>query len=104
MTVDAWISLAAQVPLVGIFVWFTLQQQKLGQDSQAKRDHEWREFLREQREANNAAMARLAEEIKAISGVLASVQALMVSHDTRVQAAMPDMREAVDKIKIRRRT
>lgn len=68
--IDPIISLLVQVPLVGIFVWFTLQLSKNMQKQQDERDAQWRDFLREQRESNNAALGRLADEIKSNTQVL----------------------------------
>mgnify|MGYP001560419616 CR=1 FL=1 len=45
-----FVSLAIQVPLVGVFIWFTLQLQKRHDDSQALRDKDWREFVKQQRD------------------------------------------------------
>jgi hypothetical protein len=81
---EAWVSLLIQVPLVGIFVWFTLQLTKNYQSSQEKRDTEWRDFLREQREQGNNAIGRLAEEIKCLNGGVTEVKTLIQNHDSRV--------------------
>lgn len=64
---DAVINLLIQIPLVGIFIWFILERDKRSDVKQLERDQQWREFLKEQREQNNAAIARLAEEIKKIA-------------------------------------
>lgn len=58
------VNLLAQIPVVVIFIWFVLKLTASYQAAQDKRDEQWRDFLREQREANNKATARLAEEIK----------------------------------------
>lgn len=98
MLSDPVVSLLIQIPLVGIFVWFTLQTQKQAAAAQDKRDTEWRIFLREQREANNAALSRLAEEIKSISTQNAAMQSLMLAHDQRVQMAIPKMEQAMETV------
>lgn len=64
---DAVINLLIQIPLVGIFILFILERDKRSDAKQLERDQQWREFLKEQREQNNAAVARLAEEIKKIA-------------------------------------
>ncbi len=103
------LSLLVQVPLVGLFIWFSLQQQKLHAESQAKRDadnlaiqnkrdEEWRIFLIEQRKANNEAVAEVAKELKENTVILASVQTTMTIHDQRVQLAIPSMQEVVKKL------
>jgi Na+/phosphate symporter len=93
------VALLGQVPLVGIFVWFTLLIYKYNQEAQDKRDNEWRDFLREQREASNLALGRLAEEIKGVTVITSNVLAILTAHDTRVQSAVPTMQEAVEEIK-----
>ena len=35
---EAWVSLLVQVPLVGVFIWYSLEMQKRNQASQEKRD------------------------------------------------------------------
>jgi len=95
---EVW-SLLVQIPLVGIFVWFALQQQKIYSASQNSRDAEWRDFLREEREANNTALGRIAEEVKCSSTILSAMKDVIVAHDQRVQLAIPEMREIVEKLK-----
>jgi len=47
------VSLLVQVPLVGVFIWFTLKMIRLNQDAQAKRD-----------EAYLAALDRISEKLE----------------------------------------
>ncbi len=64
------ISLLVQIPLVGIFVWFTLEIMKRQERSNDRRDDQWREFLKDQAEQYNSAISRIAEEVKANTSVL----------------------------------
>lgn len=96
---ETWLNLLIQIPLVGIFVWFSLNQQKLHSVSQEKRDSEWRDFLREEREANNTALGRIAEEVKSNSIILSATKEIIVTHDQRLQLAIPDMKEITEKVK-----
>jgi hypothetical protein len=96
---DYIVNLLVQVPLVGIFIWYNLQQQKIFQESQMARDKEWREFLSEQRISFSAGLSRIAEEVKNSSTKLSEVGTLMVLHDQRVQAAIPGMQAAIDREK-----
>lgn len=98
MITDAWVSLLIQVPLVGIFIWFTLKLNEQNQVASTKRDDEWRDFLKEQREASNAALARIAEEVKTLSNQQAQMQALFISHDESIRSQMPAIIRAVDKV------
>lgn len=52
-TEASWVSLLVQVPLVGVFIWFTLRLTKMNQDAQAKRD-----------EAYLAALDRISEKLE----------------------------------------
>jgi len=74
---EAWLNLLVQVPLVGIFIWFILERDKRSNASQLERDREWRDFMREQREAHTGALSRLAEEIKAIGGQVGIVSGVL---------------------------
>ncbi len=71
---ESVISLLTQIPLVGIFIWFILERDKRSDAKQVERDNQWREFLKEQREQNNGAIARLAEEIKKIAERVSEMQ------------------------------
>ncbi len=95
---EPWLQLLLQVPLVGVFIWFSLEQQKIYTQNQTKRDEEWRLFLIEQRKANNDAVVQVAKELKENSTILAEVQATMVLHVQQVQLAIPGMQEVVKKL------
>lgn len=87
--VESWISLAIQIPLVGLFIWFSLRLvsafltsnetiTKNFVESMDRRDQAWREFIREQREANNAAIqnmaSRFSDEIRALGKEVAAMR------------------------------
>lgn len=76
-----WSSLSRLVPeiaLVVIFIWFTLERDKRQDASSEKRDAAWREFLKEQREQNNLAIARIAEEVKDNTKALAMMNKAII--------------------------
>lgn len=99
------ISMFAQLPLVGIFVWFifkwtekldkalalrqkeqsetTIKIEKSRTESDEKRDENWREFLREERQHRVDSNIRFANEIGKIGETLLSIQAITISHDAR---------------------
>jgi len=99
MVSDAWVSLLIQVPLVGIFIWFTLKLNEQNIQAVNKRDMEWRDFLKEQREQSNAGLGRLAEELKENTQGLAVAQNAILMHDNNIREVMPMIREAVDKVR-----
>lgn len=78
---DAYISLLIQIPLVGIFVWFTLKIIKTFMDFLEKRDASWQAFLDNQRKQNNEAVAHMAErfasEIREIGKEVAAMRGLL---------------------------
>ncbi len=75
---ENYISLLAQIPLVGIFVWFSLRLITVFMASLEKRDEQWRVFLEQQRLTSQDAMAhmagRFADEIKAIGKEVAEIR------------------------------
>ena len=81
MNSDAWLSLAVQIPIVVIFVWFSLQLissflksiETLTASfvkSIDARDAAWREFFYQYRDANNATIntmaTRFSDEVQLI--------------------------------------
>lgn len=89
---DTVINLLIQIPLVGIFVWSSLETMKRQDAREAKRDDmqaterqardaAWREFLAEQRSQNNLAIARIAEEVKVVTQEVSKMSAILSAHD-----------------------
>ena len=81
-TLEGWIGLLVQIPLVGIFVWFSLQLISYFLKSIDTRDQAWREFMNQQREANNMAIqhmaTRFSDEIRALGKEIAELKGKMV--------------------------
>jgi len=86
------ISLLIQLPVVGVFAWLMLEIMKRQDQREERRDaahtterkerdEAWRQFLAEQREQNNAAVSRIAEEVKIISQEVARMNTVLTSHD-----------------------
>jgi Na+/phosphate symporter len=61
---ESYISLLMQIPLVGMFIWFTIRQNHDFLSAMEKRDEQWRVFLKAQTDSRNDAIARIAEEVK----------------------------------------
>ena len=95
---DQYISLLVQVPLVGIFIYFTLRlisifnatiekRDDAWQTAIEKRDQEWRIFLSEQRTASNETIvalgARFGNEIKDVGEKVATLTGILLAHDAR---------------------
>lgn len=93
---ESVINLFVQVPLVGIFIWFILQRDKQTAASEERRDQQWREFLREEREMRSASIGRLAEEMKQMGQEVARVATLLSSHDAKSQSAIDRFMSRLD--------
>jgi hypothetical protein len=72
---EAYVGLLIQIPLVGIFVWFSLQLIATFLKAIEQRDQAWREFLAQQRTFDREAIAHMAQrfsdEIKTLAGEVA---------------------------------
>lgn len=79
-SLEAYIGLLIQIPLVGIFVWFSLDLIAKFLKSIDARDEQWRAFFNQQREANNQAIdnmaRRFADEIRALGKEVAELKGL----------------------------
>ncbi len=75
---NTYISLLIQIPLVGIFVWFSLKLISVFMAYLEKLDTKWQTFLEEQRKASQDAIAhmagRFADEIKGLSKEVAELR------------------------------
>ncbi len=58
---EGYIGLLIQIPLVGIFVWFSLQLISTFLKSIDSRDAQWRLFMEQERKANAEALAHMAQ-------------------------------------------
>lgn len=58
---EYYISLLVQIPLVGIFVWFSLQLIAIFLRAIDARDQQWRQWIEQERHANNEALKSMAE-------------------------------------------
>ena len=78
---ETYIGLLIQVPLVGIFIFFTLKVISIFMDSLDKRDQAWRDFFEQQRKANNDAIgsmsARFADEIRIMGKEIAELRGIV---------------------------
>lgn len=58
---EAYVGLLIQIPLVGIFVWFSLQLISTFLKAIEQRDQAWRDFLAQQRQFDREAIAHMAQ-------------------------------------------
>lgn len=76
--VDAYIGLLIQIPLVGIFVWFSLKLIDMFLKSIDTRDAQWRSFIEQERKANADALgymaSKFADEIRVIGKEVAELR------------------------------
>lgn len=87
------LSLLAQIPLVGIFVWFVLEMMKRYSAEQTERDNQWRTFLRELREAQDRSLTLLAEEINDMACQVASMKDTLNRHEINTEKRFSTLRK-----------
>jgi len=59
--IEPYVGLLIQIPLVGIFVWFSLQLITIFLSFLDARDQQWRLFMEQERRANHEAIANMAQ-------------------------------------------
>lgn len=89
---DTAINLLLQIPLAGVVVFVVVLFLRHLKDYNTEiikflnsQDISTRDFLREQRQQGNEAVARLAEEIKEIGKEVARMNGVLSAHDARAQ-------------------
>jgi hypothetical protein len=82
-----WESVALQIPIVAIFVWFVLEKSKRDAIAAEKRDSQWREFLAAQNIANAAALEKVASATQAVAEKLQEHHSIMAKAVTRMDVA-----------------
>lgn len=94
-TVFDWTMLSRLVPevaMIAVFVWFTLERDKRYDaraaeldkqraEERATRDQSWRDFLSQLRDANEKALSRIGDEIRAVVVQTSATNALLIAHD-----------------------
>ncbi len=58
---EPYVGLLIQIPLVGIFVWFSLQLITTFLNSLDARDKQWQMFMEQERKANSEALTHMAQ-------------------------------------------
>lgn len=98
---DAWVSLLIQVPLVGVFVWYSLNMNKSMQESQQKfmeaLDRRDAEFMKR----NEAVIHAIDGLNNSICAQLQSVASQLEKHDDAVEVRFA---RAVEEVKPKTRT
>jgi hypothetical protein len=73
------VPLLIQIPLVGIFVWFSLRLVDVFLKNIDTRDAQWKLFIEQERKANHDAIAHMAErfsdEIRNLANEIAQIKA-----------------------------
>jgi hypothetical protein len=98
MNSEPIINLLVQIPLVGAFMWLMLKimdrqdqreakKDELDRAERKEREEAWQLFLKEQREQNNTAIGRIAEEVKSLSSAMAQMNAVLTAHDASSREA-----------------
>ena len=80
-SINEYIGLFLQIPLVGIFVWFSLRLIKIFLDTLEQRDLQWQAYLAAQREIDRSAIGhmagRFADEIKNLGKEISELKGSM---------------------------
>lgn len=118
MTTSDIVALAVQIPLVGLFIWFTLkildrQREERAErdrlwkeflstqtqnflDSMAARDTNWQAFLSAEKDQRAQAMVGASEDLKAVSAGIKELFAAISAHeeaaDKRYQTLTKEIR------------
>lgn len=107
-----WELLARYVPEIILVVIFMIYQERADarhkqaekeieqkRIASAERNHaEWRDFIREQDTAKNAAIGRIAEEVKEVAKVVVAGNAVLIAHDTKATDAIGDVRRIRERL------
>jgi len=81
-----------------IFIWY-LRYENERRDKVTRDNHaEWRVFLGEQQGQNNAAIARIAEEVKRNTEAITAMSATLITHDIRSATAIEDVRRIRERL------
>jgi hypothetical protein len=79
-----WLPLLIQVPLVGIFIVFTLIMLKNFMDFIERRDRQWQSFMEQQGVNSNASITRLENKVDNNTQEVRNLVTLLNTHDARV--------------------
>lgn len=107
MTTSDMIALAVQIPLVGLFIWFTLkildrQREERAErdrlwkeflanqtqnflDSMANRDKNWQAFLNSEKDQRASAMVGASEDLKAVTAGVKELFVAIAAHEEAAQ-------------------
>ena len=85
---ESWVQLLIQIPLVGAFMWFVLEQQKRDTQERAARDTAWQTFLTDQRAATVAALSEVSRELGKVADHLNRLQGTVEQHDVIMREAI----------------
>jgi hypothetical protein len=110
--VHGWVSVALQVPIVGLFVWFVLKRETSYQRYALRMQESWlkesqererqvrdfiaesrqreRDFLTEQRSALVAALVAVTDRLSRVETQLAMNTAMLTVHDATVRGTNPE--------------
>jgi predicted outer membrane protein len=87
-TMEPWIQLLVQVPLVAAFMWFVLTWSKSMDAAQEKRDQQWREFISTDRTVTIAALSDVSMQLTSVAQVLTDMREDLARHDSAARHAI----------------
>jgi hypothetical protein len=94
--VNFLVSIAAQVPIVAIFIWFTLKIQDKSDQMVQRRDEQWRKFLEESEKRSMEAYMGIVSELKEVATCVALNRDILVAHDKGSSVLAAQVRTFMD--------
>ena len=89
------INVAAQVPIVVIFVWFVLKLQDRADKVAAQRDTDWRLFLDKIEQRTVAALSDVSNNLKTVAECVSKNGLMIADHDNRVVHLAEDVEDYI---------
>jgi hypothetical protein len=103
-TMEPWIQLLIQIPVVGAFMWFVLTWSQRLDAQQDRRDTQWREFLNSDRAVTIAALTDVSGQLKNVADQLQDMREDLARHDSSAQQAIDTAQAALLEMRMARGT
>ena len=87
---DFLLSIAAQIPLVVLFIWFVLQRDKESNRKSEARSELWRKFFNQLQSQNTEALKKITIAIEAMTKQINLNTTTVLLHDTTVRGTNPE--------------
>jgi hypothetical protein len=92
------VSIAAQIPIVIVFIWFTLKIQEKSDKMVTNRDAQWMKFLEESENRSMAAYQGIVDELKEVANCVSLNREILVSHDKGASVLATQVRTFIEEL------